>query len=104
MKTILRVGLALLMFGTFAAAGAPRSFAADDTAKIFTDTCVGCHNVEAMKDKLKGKQLTRTEWIETIERMKGLGAEVPRKKQDALIDYLLQTFGAGSGAATPTTK
>lgn len=94
MRKTLRVGLSLIVLGTFTVAGAPRSFAADDGAKVFEDNCVRCHNVQGVKDKLKGKQLTRPEWIETIDRMKGLGAEVPRGKQDALVEYLVQTFGA----------
>ncbi len=94
MRTALRVGFSLLVVGTFTAAGAPRSFAADDGAKIFEDNCTRCHNVQAVKDKLKGKQLTRPELVDTIDRMKGFGAEVPRGKQDALLDYLVQMFGA----------
>ncbi len=94
MREVLRIGFALLGMVTFVVAGVPQSFAADEGAKIFQNSCVSCHNAQAQKDKLKGRQPTRSEWIDIIERMKGLGAEVPRKKQDVLVDYLVKIFGA----------
>ena len=105
MRKATRVGLGLLVAGTFTLIGSPKSFAADDGAKIFEDNCTRCHTSQVLKEKyLKSKQLSRDEWKETLARMKDLGAEVPRGKQDVLLDYLVQTFGAGGSPAGPAAK
>ncbi len=44
--------------------------------------------------------LSRKEWKDAIERMEGMGTEVPSgKKLSALLDYLERTHGVDDGPA-----
>jgi mono/diheme cytochrome c family protein len=71
---------------------APAVFAAaDDGAKIVADVCSTCHTAKTRPlDKM---HFTRAEYAEAVERMLGYGAEVPKDKMPALLDYLVQNHG-----------
>lgn len=65
--------------------------AADDGARILAEVCSECHT--AKKNPLDNVHLTRGDWSETLERMLGYGAEIPKGKIPELLDYLVKTHG-----------
>ncbi len=77
---------------------APRlTVRADEGEKIFKETCSSCH--DAKTRPLDGVRMTREKWKETVERMQGLGADIPSgKKLSDLLDYLARTHGPESPA------
>ncbi len=93
---ILRLALVLLLLSIFSLR--LRNAAADEAEKVFEQNCTRCHNPDTIKDKVKDKPLSREEWKDVIERMKGYGAEVPDGKDAELIDYLMRTYGQASQA------
>ncbi len=101
--TTVRTTLCVLAAAGFVLGTAPSTFGADEGAKVFGESCTGCHSADQVKEKLKGKQPSKTEWNQIIDKMIGMGADVPKKKIPALVDYLSQTYGssdaAGSGQA-----
>ncbi len=85
----------LLAALTFVAA--PLVSRADEGEKLFTQSCSGCHNAKTRP--LDKTRMTREKWKETVERMEGLGAEIPSgKKLSDLLDYLARTHGPESAA------
>ncbi len=75
----------------------PAASRADEGEKVFQDACSACHDAKTRPlDKVR---LTRQQWKETIERMEGLGADVPGgEKRKALLDYLERTHGPAEAA------
>ena len=70
---------------------------ADEGEKVFQDSCTECHNAKTRP--LDNIRLTRDKWKEAIDRMEGVGTEVPGgKKLAALLDYLERTHGPDSPA------
>ena len=65
--------------------------AADDGAKLVADACSSCHTAKTRP--LEKMHFTRAEWADAVERMIGYGAEVPKDKMSALLDYLAQAYG-----------
>lgn len=92
-RGIFLLSLSLMMPG-FGATLAP---AADDGAKIFAESCSGCHSTRVRP--LDNVKLTRGQWKDAVERMIDQGAEVPKEKMAALVDYLAATHGPAPGAA-----
>ncbi len=86
--------LALPLLCAALAAGARRADAAgDEGAKVYQEACTPCH--DAKTHPLDKTRLTREKWRDAVERMDGMGAEVPSgKKLSALLDYLEETHGA----------
>jgi cytochrome c5 len=85
---LLHVGLVLAM---------PVAVAADEGEKVYKDVCTQCH--DAKTRPLDGMHLTREKWKEAIEKMEGMGTDVPSgKKLDELLDFLVRTRGPESGA------
>ena len=86
-----------LAAGLFAFAMPAIAAGADEGAKVYEEVCTSCHT--AKNRPLDGKHLTREQWNEAIQRMVGFGAEIPKGKMPALLDYLVRTRGpAGEGA------
>lgn len=70
---------------------------ADEGEKVFQEVCSACH--DAKTRPLDGVRLSRQQWKETIERMEGLGADIPGgEKRKALLDYLERTHGPAGAA------
>ena len=70
---------------------------ADEGEKLVQESCGKCHNAKTRP--LSGYHLTREKWKDAIERMEGMGADVPSgKKLDVVLDYLVRTHGP-EGAA-----
>jgi cytochrome c5 len=84
--------------GAAAAAPAPAAGSqdADAAAKaIINGSCTGCHGA----DLITGKQATRKEWQDVIDRMKGYGATLNPTQTTTLLDYLEKTQGPKQQAA-----
>ncbi len=81
------VGLVLLAPGI--------ASAADEPNKIFTEVCGECHT--AKKQPLDKIRMPRADWSDTIERMIGYGAVIPKDKMAELLDYLVRTQGPNAG-------
>ncbi len=79
--------------------------AADEGAKLFENTCLGCHGPTGLT--LEDHHLTRAEWKEAVDRMAEMNRLDPPLKKDQyekLLDWLVSTHGpaqpsAGSGDA-----
>jgi hypothetical protein len=89
--------LLVLVLWTAVLGGAGRA-RADEGADAFK-TCGNCHNAD--NHPLDSIRMTREKWKEALERMEGLGADIPSgKTRSALLDYLEKTHGpAGEGAS-----
>jgi cytochrome c5 len=88
-------GVAPHLLSLVVLSAAPRLAAADEGQKAYQESCTACHN--ATTRPLEGKRLTREQWKEAIEKMEGLGADVPSgQKRSALLDYLEATHGPSS--------
>ncbi len=86
----LAIAAALLAF-------ARPSLAADDGQKIVDEVCSACHSAKTRPlDKM---HLSKEQWTEAIEKMIGFGADVPKAKIPALIDYLISIQTPGGNAA-----
>jgi hypothetical protein len=66
------------------------STAADDIAKVFTESCLSCHSKVRPLDNM---HLAKEQWSETIDRMIDQGAEVPKGRKAELAEYLFRTHG-----------
>ncbi len=74
---------------------------ADEGEKLVQESCGKCH--DAKTRPLSGYHLTREKWKDAIERMEGMGADVPSgKKLEIVLDYLAHTHGPEG--ATPAQK
>ena len=71
------------------------ALAADDGAKTYKEVCTQCHTAKVRP--LDKKQLTKEQWNQAIKKMVDLGAEVPKEKIPALLDYLASTHGPAGG-------
>ena len=91
--------LLLILYSTLLAAPC---LAADDGAKIVEEVCSACHTAKTRPlDKM---HLTREQWGAAVEKMLGFGADVPKAKIPALLDYLASTRGPAGVAADPGKK
>ena len=92
-RTMRRPGiLALRCFAAFALSAPGFTLAADDAgAKVYNEVCTTCHTPK--NRPLDGKQLTKDQWNEAVQRMKGYGADIPNAKIPQLLDYLARTHG-----------
>ena len=82
------LSLCSLSLSLFAPQAAP---AADEGAKTYKEVCTQCHTAKVRP--LDKKQLTKEQWNQAIKKMVDLGAEVPKEKMPALLDYLASTHG-----------
>jgi len=65
--------------------------------------CTQCHNASRITEQ----HLSRQEWSTELDKMVGLGAEVPDSDRAALLNYLSKNFGpekAGKTAAKKSTS
>ena len=77
--------------------------AAADGEKVFQQVCTQCHN--AKEHPLDKVRLDREKWKEEVERMEGLGAQIPSgKKLQDLLDYLVETHGPGNSPSGAGSK
>lgn len=86
-----------------AAVLSPLASRADEGEEIFQETCSACHDAKTRPlDKVR---LSRQKWKETLDKMEGLGADIPGgKKREALLDYLERTHGAEGTAPVDDKK
>lgn len=78
------------------------SFASDDGAKVYQESCAPCHT--AKMRPLDNILKTKEEWKDVVERMIDQGAEVPKRGKDALLDYLSSTHGPSRKATDADKK
>ena len=90
--------IVLVVLCTAVVGVAGRVRAEEDGAQVFKESCSGCHN--AGTRPLDAVHLTRAKWKDAVEKMEGLGADVPSgKKLSTLLDWLEKTHGpVGEGA------
>ncbi|HEX9289876.1 MAG TPA: cytochrome c [Anaeromyxobacteraceae bacterium] len=89
-RTVPLLCVSLLLMG-------PSAVIADEGEKVFQESCTSCHNAKTRP--LDKTRLTREKWKEAVERMEGMGTEVPGgKKLSSLLDYLEQTHGPDGSA------
>jgi cytochrome c5 len=56
---------------------------------LLEERCTVCHTL----DRVERAQKTREEWVSTVDRMVGLGAQLSDAEMEVLIDYLVETYG-----------
>lgn len=56
--------------------------------------CTTCHNAK----RITQQHLTRQQWSRKLDKMVGLGAEVPNSQRAALLNYLTKNFGPDKAA------
>lgn len=60
--------------------------------------CTQCHNASRITEQ----HMTRQEWSNQLDKMVGLGADVPDSDRAAFLNYLTKNFGPEKvGKATP---
>jgi hypothetical protein len=62
--------------------------------------CTQCHAAS----KITSQHKTRQEWSTQLDKMIGLGAEIPDAQRAAFLNYLSKNFGPEKGAKTAATK
>jgi len=62
--------------------------------------CTQCHNAARIAEKHR----TRQEWSGELDKMIGLGAEVPDAERAAFLNYLTKNFGPEKSAKTGEKK
>jgi hypothetical protein len=56
---------------------------------VLMKVCTQCHSV----DPIATLQRTRDEWKDTVDAMKGYGAEATDEELGTILDYLVKNFG-----------
>ena len=87
--------LALLLTLVLVACGAANEEAAPaaapaalDGKALVQERCTQCHDLKRVETAKK----TRDEWKTNVERMVSLGAQLDEGEQEAVIDYLAETY------------
>jgi cytochrome c5 len=93
--------VATLLLFVAATPAAGRAADDDEGARVYREACTSCH--DAKTRPLDALRLSRAQWKASVDRMEGLGTDVPTgKKLSALLDYLERTRGpATAPARTP---
>ena len=60
-----------------------------DGATLLNKRCTACHTLERVESKHK----LQDEWKKTVDRMVEKGAVLDPKELDALVEYLVKTYG-----------
>ena len=60
-----------------------------DAQALLNEKCTQCHNL----DRVKSKHLTQDQWNQVVTRMVGKGTKLNADEQQALVEYLAQTYG-----------
>lgn len=94
--------LPLLCSTLFVLTAPQTTLAADEGAKTFEEVCTQCHTPK--RQPLDNKHLTKEQWNEAIERMKGYDTEVSKGKMADLLDYLVRTNGPANAATDAGKK
>jgi hypothetical protein len=77
-----------LMF-TFPVAGADDKFPDGPGKTVLLKVCTQCHSA----DPIATLQRTKDEWKDTIDAMKGYGAQATDEELGVILDYLVKNFG-----------
>lgn len=78
-----------LAFGACGAAGTEATPGDERAAATFERNCLSCHDA-AMATHIPK---SRADWQATVERMMGLGAQVPKEDVPVIVDYLSRHYG-----------
>jgi mono/diheme cytochrome c family protein len=71
------------------AAGADDKFPDGPGKTVLMKVCTQCHSA----DSIASLQRTKDEWKDTIDAMKGYGAEATDEELAIILDYLVKNFG-----------
>jgi hypothetical protein len=81
----------ILVCGALALAVPAMAGAAEEAAKVVEEVCSSCHTPSVRPiDKM---HFTREQWAEALDRMQGMGVDLPKKKVAEVVDYLARTQG-----------
>ncbi len=64
---------------------------------VADQACLNCHST----DMVRQQRLTEKQWTAEITKMTGWGAEVSESKKDALLAYLVKSFGPDNDRFAP---
>jgi mono/diheme cytochrome c family protein len=68
----------------------PTSESAKPTGLVLLEErCMVCHGL----GQVERAQKSRNEWLSTVDRMIGKGAQLSEDEKGVLIDYLVETYG-----------
>ena len=96
-----RVCLAVLLTASISLAGAQsKPLPPGPMQAKVKAACTQCHAASRITSQHK----TRQEWSDQLDKMVGLGAEVPDSERPALLNYLTKNFGPEKSAQTTTKK
>jgi hypothetical protein len=99
----IRRPLGFLLAATLVLAAPRGAVAEEEGEKVFVSTCLQCHGPSSRP--LDAIRLDRKKWESEIERMEGLGADIPTgKKREVLVDWLVRTHGPDSPPAGKAEK
>ncbi len=82
------IGPALTAALAFAASAHNRANP-DRGRELVEDVCTYCHNL----DRLRGKELSREEWLGLTKGMISEGAPVTDEEYSMILDYLVKNYG-----------
>lgn len=80
---------ALGLMATLPLSGADDKFPDGPGKTVLMKVCTQCHSA----DPIASLQRTRDEWKDTIDAMKGYGAEATDEDLGIILDYLVKNFG-----------
>lgn len=96
-----RVFLAVFLFAFLGLAGAQsKPLPLGPMQAKVKAACTQCHNASRIADQ----HLTRQEWSDKLDKMAGLGADVPDSERAAFLNYLTRNFGPEKAAKATTKK
>jgi hypothetical protein len=96
-----RVGLATFLFVSFTLAGAQsKGLPPGPMQTKVKAACTQCHAAS----KVTSQHKTRQQWSTQLDKMIGLGAEVPDSQRAAFLNYLTKNFGPEKSAKTASKQ
>ena len=96
-----KVCLATLLFVSFTLASAQsKGLPPGPMQAKVKAACTQCHAAS----KITSQHKTRQEWSVQLDKMVGLGAEVPDSQRAAILNYLTKNFGPEKNTKTAATK
>jgi mono/diheme cytochrome c family protein len=87
-RALLPLAVCILLFGLPLSA-ADEQFPAGPGKDVLLKVCTQCHSA----DPILTLHRTREEWKDTVDAMKGYGAQASDEELGVILDYLVKNFG-----------